>query len=173
MPPKTPADRRQPLIYPNSSPDHPRLLLPLPPSSVLTPSIPVHRWIRAKFLRYAHPVVDNCQVMATVLSEAGMRLASGDTDNHLILVDVTPLGITGRQAEQSLESMGIIANKNAIPFDPRPPRVTIGLRPGTPAITSRGIGVKKTTQVAAMVARVLGNIKDEGFTRRWRRRCGS
>ena len=78
-----------------------------------------------------------------------MRLVSGGTDNHLILVDVTPLGITGRQAEQALESVGIIANKNAIPFDPRPPRVTSGLRLGTPAITSRGMGVEETAQVAS------------------------
>ena len=77
--------------------------------------------LQPDFSRYAHQVVENCQVMASELSEAGMRLVSGGgTDNHLILVDVTPLGITGRQAEQALEFAGIIANKNAIPFDSRP-----------------------------------------------------
>ena len=118
--------------------------------------------LQPEFSRYAHQVVENCQVLAAELSEAGMRLVSGGTDNHLILVDVTPLGITGRQAEQALESVGIIANKNAIPFDLRPPRVTSGLRLGTPAITSRGMGVEETSRVAGMVARALTNIEDEG-----------
>ena len=117
--------------------------------------------MKPEFSRYAHQVVENCQVLATGLSEAGMRLVSGGTDNHLLLVDVGPLGITGRQAEQALEKVGIIANKNAIPFDSRPPRVTSGLRLGTPAITSRGMGVNEAGQVASMVARVLTNIDDE------------
>ena len=121
--------------------------------------------LQPEFSRYAHQVVENCQVMASELSEAGMRLVSGGTDNHLILVDVTPLGITGRQAEQALESAGIIANKNAIPFDQRPPRVTSGLRLGTPAITSRGMGTEETGRVASMVARLLTNIEDEGVHR--------
>ena len=122
--------------------------------------------LKPDFARYAHQVVENCQTLAAELSEAGMRLVSGGTDNHLILVDVTPLGITGRQAEQALESVGIIANKNAIPFDPRPPRVTSGLRLGTPAITSRGMGTEETSQVASIVARVLTNIEDEGIRAR-------
>ena len=117
--------------------------------------------LKPEFGQYAHQVVENCQVMATGLSEAGMRLVSGGTDNHLVLVDVSPLGVTGRQAEQALESVGIIANKNAIPFDQRPPRVTSGLRLGTPAITSRGMGTEETEKVASMVARVLGNIEDK------------
>ena len=119
--------------------------------------------LQPEFSRYAYQVVENCQVLAAELSEAGMRLVSGGTDNHLILVDVTPLGITGRQAEQALESVGIIANKNAIPFDPRPPRVTSGLRLGTPAITSRGMGGEETSRVAGMVARVLTNIEDKAL----------
>ena len=119
--------------------------------------------LQPEFSRYAHQVVENCQVLAAELSEAGMRLVSGGTDNHLILVDVTPLGITGRQAEQALESVGIIANKNAIPFDPRPPRVTSGLRLGTPAITSRGMGAEETSRVAGMVAQVLTNIEDKAL----------
>ena len=116
--------------------------------------------LKPEFAQYARQVVDNCQILATGLSEAGMRLVSGGTDNHLLLVDVTPLGITGREAEQALESVGIIANKNAIPFDQRPPRVTSGLRLGTPAITSRGMGTEEAAQVASMVARVLTNIND-------------
>ena len=121
--------------------------------------------MKPDFARYARQVVDNCQVLATGLSEAGMRLVSGGTDNHLILVDVTPLGITGLQAEQALESVGIIANKNAIPFDQRAPRVTSGLRLGTPAITSRGMGAEEAAQVANLVARVLTNIEDSAVHR--------
>lgn len=117
--------------------------------------------LQPEFSRYAHQVVENCQVMASELSEAGMRLVSGGTDNHLILVDVTPLGITGRDAERALDSVGIIANKNAIPYDSRPPRVTSGLRLGTPAITSRGMGAEESGQVASMVARILANIEDK------------
>ena len=74
---------------------------------------------------------------------------------------VTPLGITGHQAEQALESVGIIANKNAIPFDPRPPRVTSGLRLGTPAITSRGMCESEVKQVAGMLAKVLSDVEDK------------
>jgi glycine hydroxymethyltransferase len=121
--------------------------------------------MKPEFSKYAHQVVENCQVLATGLSEAGMRLVSGGTDNHLVLVDVSPLGITGRQAERALESVGIIANKNAIPFDARPPRVTSGLRLGTPAITSRGMGTTENAQVASMVSRVLSNIDDETMHR--------
>ena len=75
------------------------------------------------YARYAGQIVSNAQTMATELSEAGLRLVSGGTDNHLILVDLTPLGLTGgRAVEVALENVGISANKNAIPFDPRPPR---------------------------------------------------
>ena len=116
--------------------------------------------LKPEFAQYARRVVENCQGLAAGLSEAGMRLVSGGTDNHLLLVDVTPLGITGRQAAEALEAVGIIANKNAIPFDPRPPRITSGLRLGTPAITSRGMGVEETARIASMVARVLSNIND-------------
>ena len=117
--------------------------------------------LKPEFSRYAHQVVANCKVLASELSESGMRLVSGGTDNHMVLVDVTPLGITGQQAEQTLESVGIIANKNAIPFDPQPPRVTSGLRLGTPAITSRGMTETEVKQVAGMLTRVLSDLEDK------------
>ena len=79
----------------------------------------------------------------------------------MVLVDVTPLGITGHQAEQALESVGIIANKNAIPFDPRPPRVTSGLRLGTPSITSRGMCESEVKHIAGMLTRVLSDLEDK------------
>ena len=117
--------------------------------------------LKPEFSRYAHQVVANCKVLAADLSEAGMRLVSGGTDNHMVLVDVTPIGITGQQAERALESVGIIANKNAIPFDPQPPRVTSGLRLGTPAITSRGMAETEVNQLAAMLIEVLADIEDK------------
>lgn len=113
------------------------------------------------FARYAGQVVANAQVMAQELSEAGVRLVAGGTDNHLMLVDLTPLNINGRQAEQALESVNIVANKNAIPYDALPPRTASGLRLGTPAITSRGMGEEDTRAVARLIVRTLSAIDDD------------
>jgi glycine hydroxymethyltransferase len=117
--------------------------------------------LRPEFTRYAAQIVTNAQTLARELSEAGLRLVSGGTDNHLLLVDLTPLGITGRDAEVALEGVGISANKNAIPFDPKPPRVASGLRLGTPAITSRGFQEDDVKEVAQLIVRVLTSQGDE------------
>ena len=117
--------------------------------------------LKPDFARYAQQVVANAATMATEVSEAGLRLVSGGTENHLILVDLTPMDITGQQAETALESVGIITNKNAIPFDPRPPRVASGMRLGTPAITSRGFGEAETREVSRLISQVLNNMGDE------------
>ena len=111
--------------------------------------------LRPDFADYAQQVVDNARTMAAEVAAAGLRLVSAGTENHLILVDLTPLGLTGQAAETVLESVGIIANKNAIPFDPKPPRIASGLRLGTPAITSRGFGEKEVKQVSRLIARAL------------------
>ena len=113
------------------------------------------------YANYASQIVANAQVMAQELSEAGLRLVSGGTDNHLILVDLTPMDIDGRDAELAMEKVGISANKNAIPNDPKPPRVASGLRLGTPAITSRGFKEEDSKQVADLIVRVLTNMGDE------------
>ena len=113
------------------------------------------------YANYASQIVANAQVMAQELSEAGLRLVSGGTDNHLILVDLTPMDIHGRDAELAMEKVGISANKNAIPNDPKPPRVASGLRLGTPAITSRGFKEEDSKQVADLIVRVLTNMGDE------------
>ncbi len=118
------------------------------------------------FAQYASQVVDNSRTLAQDLSEAGLRLVSGGTDNHLSLVDLTPLGITGQEAETALEKVGIVANKNAIPYDPKPPRVASGLRLGTPAITSRGFDQKAVQRVARMIIDVLTAMGDEKVQRR-------
>ncbi|MBC8281973.1 MAG: serine hydroxymethyltransferase [Chloroflexi bacterium] len=116
--------------------------------------------LKPEFSKYAHQLVSNCKTLASDLSDAGIRLVSGGTENHMVLVDVTPLGITGQQAERALEGVGIITNKNAIPFDPQPPRVTSGLRLGTPAITSRGMKEPEVKKVAAMLIKVLADVED-------------
>ena len=117
--------------------------------------------LRPDFADYARQVVANAQAMAAELAGGGVRLVAGGTDNHLMLVDLTPLGITGRQAERALESVDIVANKNAIPYDTLPPRTASGLRLGTPAITSRGMDADDARQVAKLIIRALGSIGDE------------
>jgi glycine hydroxymethyltransferase len=99
------------------------------------------------------------------MSEAGFRLVSNGTDNHLMLVDLTPIGITGQESETALEKVGIIANKNAIPFDTKPPRVASGLRLGTPAITSRGFDEAAVKEVARLIIKTLTNMQDESVHR--------
>ena len=114
-----------------------------------------------EFADYQRQVVENARTLARELAEAGLRIVSGGTDNHLLLVDLTPLDLTGRDAEGALERVNIVANKNAIPYDTRPPRITSGLRLGTPAVTSRGFGSQEMVKVAALIGRVLSNIGDE------------
>ena len=118
------------------------------------------------FAKYAERVVANSQIMAREISEGGLRLVSGGTDNHLMLVDLTPADITGKDADAALEKVGIIANKNAIPFDPKPPRVTSGIRLGTPAITSRGFDEAAVRQVSRLIVEVLNAIDDEKVQKR-------
>ena len=117
------------------------------------------------FSKYASQVVANARTLASEMSEAGFRLVSNGTDNHLMLVDLTPLGITGQESETALEKVGIIANKNAIPFDPKPPRVASGLRLGTPAITSRGFDEAAVKEVAQLIIKTLTNLEDESAHR--------
>jgi glycine hydroxymethyltransferase len=105
--------------------------------------------------------LDNAQVLATTLLESGAALVSGGTDNHLILVDVTPLGVTGREAEHLLDDVGITVNKNAVPFDPLPPNTASGIRVGTPATTTRGFGPAEMREVGQLIVRALRG-RDDG-----------
>ena len=108
-----------------------------------------------EFAAYQQRVLDNAQALASSLTERGLRLVSGGTDNHLMLVDVRPFNATGRDAEAALESVHIHANKNAIPFDPEPPVRTSGVRLGTPAITTRGFGEAEMREVAGLIAEAI------------------
>ncbi len=111
-----------------------------------------------EFKEYQRNVVANAGTLAQELEAGGLRIVSGGTDNHLLLVDLTPLSITGRDAEDALGRVHITVNKNAIPFDPNPPRVTSGLRLGTPAVTSRGFGREELSRVASFIVRVLTHL---------------
>jgi glycine hydroxymethyltransferase len=99
--------------------------------------------------------VENAHVLAATLVEAGARVMTGGTDTHLMLVDVTPLGVTGKEAERLLDDVGITVNKNAIPFDPLPPNTASGIRVGTPATTTRGFGPDEMRQVGTLVVRAI------------------
>ena len=106
-------------------------------------------------------VVRNAQTLAHSLIEQGFKLVSGGTDNHLMLVDLRDEPITGRHAADLLESVGIIVNKNVVPFDTRGPHETSGIRPGTPAVTTRGMREPEMVMLARMIGRVLRNPDDE------------
>ncbi len=107
------------------------------------------------FREYQRQIMRNAQALAGVLQEEGLKLVSGGTDNHLMLVDLRNLEITGRQAADLLEEAGIVVNKNAIPGDPLPPNETSGIRPGTPGLTTRGMQEPEMDQIGKMMARVI------------------
>ena len=114
------------------------------------------------FADYQRQIVANAKRLAAGLAAAGFRLVSGGTDNHLMLVDVFSKGLTGKVAEAALGKAGITVNKNAIPFDKNPPMVASGIRIGTPAVTSRGLGEPEMDQIAEFIARALAGPEDEG-----------
>jgi len=111
--------------------------------------------LQPSFKDYARAVVANAQTLAATLVAAGLAIVSGGTDTHLMLVDLRPLGLTGRDAEQALERAGITCNKNGIPFDPQRPTVTSGVRLGSPAATTRGFGTAEFRQVGEWIGEVL------------------
>ena len=112
------------------------------------------------FIQYQTQVIDNAKALAGTLHEGGLRLVSGGTDNHMALVDVTPRGLSGKQAEESLGRANIVINRNAIPFDEKPPRQASGIRLGTPAITTRGMKIQEAKAIATLILKVLQNIED-------------
>jgi glycine hydroxymethyltransferase len=117
--------------------------------------------LQPAFREYQRQIVENAQVLAEGLKGAGLRLVSGGTDNHLMLVDLRPKKLTGKIAEEALGKAGITVNKNMIPWDPEKPMTTSGVRVGTPALTSRGMGAREMTLVASLIGRVLDAPADE------------
>ena len=114
-----------------------------------------------EFKEYQKQVVKNAKAMADALVKGGLRIVSGGTDKHLMLVDLRPKGVTGKMAEEGLEKAGITCNKNSIPNDPEKPFITSGVRLGTPAITARGMKEDEAVQIAEMIIKVLENVNDD------------
>ena len=110
---------------------------------------------RPGFVHYAHAVVANARALAQACMSEGMQVVSGGTDNHLLLIDVTPLGLTGRQGAAVLTECNMTLNKNAIPFDPQSPLITSGMRLGTPAVTTLGMGEEEMKEIASIIGYVL------------------
>ncbi|NPV90712.1 MAG: serine hydroxymethyltransferase [Firmicutes bacterium] len=121
-----------------------------------------------EFAEYQKQIVKNAVALAKALQDEGLRLVSGGTDNHLMLVDLRPVNLTGKVAEKVLDEVGITVNKNTIPFDPQGPMVTSGIRLGTPALTSRGMKEKEMETVAQVIGLALKNPEDEAAHQRVR-----
>jgi len=118
--------------------------------------------LKPEFADYQRRIVENARTLADELQRRGLRIVSGGTDNHLMLVDVGERGITGRDAQVALDAVGITVNKNTIPYDQRPPAVASGLRIGTPAVTTRGMGPDEMRGIGGLISRILENLGDEG-----------
>lgn len=116
-----------------------------------------HEALQPAFKEYIRQVVANAQTLAAELEKAGLRIVSGGTDNHLMLADLTPLGVTGKDAATALDHALITVNKNAIPFDKQKPFVTSGIRLGTPAVTTRGMKEAEMKQIAAWVGKIAAD----------------
>jgi glycine hydroxymethyltransferase len=120
------------------------------------------------FRRDQRRTIENAAELADAMAERGARIVSGGTDNHLMLVDVTPLGVTGKEAEHLLDEIGITVNKNAIPFDPLPPNTASGIRLGTPATTTRGFGPQEMRAVARLITDAISRRDDPAVADRLR-----
>jgi glycine hydroxymethyltransferase len=118
--------------------------------------------LRPEFKVYAQAVIDNARALAEGLQGAGFKIVSNGTDSHVMLVDLTPKGVSGADAEITLERAGITTNKNGIPFDPLPPMQTSGLRVGSPAGTTRGFGPAEFRQIGQWIGEVLDGLSTNG-----------
>lgn len=124
-------------------------------------AVAFHEAMQPSFTDYAAGIVDNARAMAGALAAEGFRIVSGGTDNHLMLVDLRPFGVTGKVAQEVLDRAGITLNKNAIPNDPEKPFVTSGLRVGTAAVTTAGMGGPEMVEIASLIAQVLKHPDDD------------
>ncbi|MBX5481669.1 MAG: serine hydroxymethyltransferase [Myxococcaceae bacterium] len=124
-------------------------------------AVALHEALQPSFKDYQRQIVANAQALAEALNSVGLRLVSGGTDNHLMLVDLRPRGLTGKIAEEALGKAGITVNKNMIPFDPEKPMVTSGIRVGTPAVTTRGMKEDEMKRIAQLVGEALDHANDD------------
>ncbi len=121
--------------------------------------------LQPDFVKYQQAILDNAMVLAVELEKAGLRLVSGGTDNHMLLVDLSPIKVNGLDAQQALEAVGIIANRNAIPFDALPVKIASGMRFGTPAVTSRGMGKAEMKNLSGWIVKILTHMGDINIQR--------
>jgi len=117
--------------------------------------------MQPEFVDYQKAVLENARVLSSELQRYGMRIVSGGTDNHIVPVDLSRQGISGKDAEEALGVAGISVNRNTIPFDPKPPLITSGIRLGTPAVTTRGFGTEEMKRIASFIAKVLSPAGDK------------
>ncbi len=117
--------------------------------------------MQPQFVDYQKSVLENAGILASELHTQGIRIVSGGTDNHTVIADLSPQGISGKDAEQALWSAGISVNRNTVPFDPKPPVVTSGIRMGTPAVTTRGFGTEEMKRIAFFITKVLSSSGDK------------
>lgn len=129
--------------------------------------------LQDSFKTYAQNIVNNAKRLAEALKKEGFTLVSGGTDNHLLLIDLRPQGLTGKVAEKLLDEIGITVNKNTIPYDPESPFVTSGIRIGTAAVTTRGFGLKEMDEIAGIISLVLNNHEDEAKLEEARKRVAA
>jgi glycine hydroxymethyltransferase len=129
--------------------------------------------LKPEFKTYSGQVIANARALAAQLSERGFKLVSGGTDNHLLLVDLRSIGMTGKKADQLLSEVNVTANKNTVPFDPESPFVTSGLRLGSPAITTRGMGNSEFREIANIIADRLLHPEDRKMERDCRQRVAA
>jgi glycine hydroxymethyltransferase len=124
-------------------------------------AVAFHEAAQPSFREYAAEIVRNAEALSGALVDEGFRVVSGGTENHLLLVDLRPFGVTGKVAQEALDAAGITCNKNAIPNDPEKPFVTSGLRLGTAAVTTAGMGESEMAEIASLIARVLRAVGDD------------
>jgi glycine hydroxymethyltransferase len=129
--------------------------------TIAAKAVAFHEALQPAFKDYAKQVVDNAQALAEGLKGQGLRLCSGGTDNHLMLVDLRAKKVTGKVAEEVLNKAGITVNKNQIPFDPEKPTISSGVRIGTPAMTTRGLKTADMAQVAKFIGKALDHASDD------------
>ncbi len=130
-------------------------------AAILAKAVCFGEALQPGFAVYAQRIVDNAKALAAALTGAGLRIVTGGTDNHLFLVDLRTAGLTGREAEQALNAVGVIVNRNTIPNDPQPATVASGLRIGTPALSTRGMGPDEMATIGKLIAEVLTHPEDE------------
>jgi glycine hydroxymethyltransferase len=118
-----------------------------------------------EFKEYAQNVVNNSRAMAEAMIDEGLKICTGGTDNHLLLIDVTPFGLNGRQAEAAVRECGVTLNRNSLPFDPNGPHYTSGLRVGSPAVTSLGMGADEMKEIASIFKLILSSTTPKILTK--------